>query len=107
MKSAPARKWLLTVALALVAAPIVAQDWAGQGRIQGTVTDADGKPLAGAKITLHSPRDPKVGPAPLTTDKKGHWAYMGLDSGMWTVDIDLEGYVPAGGPWEVAQTGSA
>ena len=67
-----------------------AQAWKGMGRLQGTVVDADGKPVQGAKVVLHSVRD-DGGPT-ITTDAKGRWAALGLANGKWNIDVQAEGF---------------
>ncbi|HYG63224.1 MAG TPA: tetratricopeptide repeat protein [Thermoanaerobaculia bacterium] len=88
-----------------LAAPGTAQEWKGKGRLQGDVLDAEGKPVAGAKVTLRPgapPVDPAAGgPAPITTDKRGKWAILGLDNGPWAVLIEKEGFVRSEGQVQV------
>jgi len=91
------RRLNLGVVLALVCAGLVvsgpaqAQDWKGQGRLAGVVTDTEGNVLAGAVVQLELPGRGK--PDALTTDEKGQWAILGLAGGRWNVDIGAEGYV--------------
>ncbi len=67
------------------------QDWhLGRGRLEGTVTSAAGQPVAGATVAL---RYQGSGPD-LKTDKKGHWAILGLVGGSWDVDISAPGFQP-------------
>lgn len=84
---------ILATALAVVAAavPAGAQDWSGRGRLEGVVKDTDGNPLAGATVKLDNPE--RGGGPTVTTDKKGRWAFLGLVSGRWKVEVSLEGYV--------------
>ncbi len=97
---------VLWLVLALTASLALAQSWAGKGRMFGEITDkATNQPIAGAKITLHSPKDPSQGPAPMTTDKKGKFSYLGLVGGTWTVTIEANGYNTAEGPAEVNEFG--
>jgi tetratricopeptide (TPR) repeat protein len=77
--------------IAALAAPLVAQDWKGQGRLQGRVTDSEGKPVAGATVKLDCPS--RGGGATITTDKKGNWAYLGLAACSWNLDVTAEGFV--------------
>jgi len=47
------RSVLLVVSIVIMTlgvGPVLAQDWAGSGRVRGTVSDADGNPIAGAKV---------------------------------------------------------
>jgi tetratricopeptide (TPR) repeat protein len=83
------RALLVAIAVAL-ATPALAQDWKGLGRMEGRVLDADGKPIAGATVTLNLPE--RGGGATLTTDKKGHWALGGIASGSWQIDFQAPGY---------------
>ena len=81
-----------------VAVPTLAQDWTGHGRVNGIVTDAaTKKPISGAKVTLRQADLPDAGPEVITTNKKGHWSYLGLVGGNWTVAIEADGYVPSQG----------
>jgi len=91
------KKSIMCLALALVCGGLVvtstalAQDWKGQGRLAGVVEDAEGNPVPGAVVQLELPGRGK--PDPLTTDKKGRWAILGISGGRWNVDIGAEGYV--------------
>ncbi len=83
---------LLALAAALLALPASSQDWKGRGRLEGRVTDMDGKPIEGAKIRISLPDHPEQG-ADTKTDAKGRWAYMGLRGGEWKVTIEAPGYI--------------
>ncbi len=85
----------------LATLPAAAQDWAGRGRASGQVTDQDGHPIQGAKITLHLPGRPDAGPEPVTTNKKGRWSFLGLTGGTWSVVIEAEGYKDSEGTFQV------
>ena len=80
---------LLAVVALLSAAALSGQDWRGKGRAEGHVKDADGQPIADAKVELA--REGGGGPT-TKTDKKGYWAVMGLIGGKWNVDISAPGY---------------
>ncbi|HNX97744.1 MAG TPA: tetratricopeptide repeat protein [Candidatus Aminicenantes bacterium] len=69
-----------------------AQAGLGKGRLNGTVTNEAGQPLAGVKIMLEFEK----GGIKLDTltDKRGAWAFIGLGTGKCNVTADLEGYVP-------------
>lgn len=102
MRFQPVKIALATlVVAALVGSPLAAQDWAGRGRAQGQVKDEQGKPVEGAKITLHRPDQPDAGPEPVVTQKNGRWAMGGLAGGAWTVLIEKEGYVTSEGSFQV------
>jgi tetratricopeptide (TPR) repeat protein len=85
---------LIALLLTVVATPVLAQGWAGRGRLQGTVKDENGEPIEGARITLI--RD-GAGPEPFFTNAKGKWSFLGLTNGMWNVSIEFPGYVPSEG----------
>jgi tetratricopeptide (TPR) repeat protein len=67
-----------------------AQDWKGQGRLEGKVLGPDGTPVAGATVKLDNPA--RGGGPTIKTDKKGKWAYFGLVAGKWDVDVEAPGY---------------
>jgi Flp pilus assembly protein TadD len=95
--------------LLLSSAQLFAQEWKGIGRLQGIVTDEEGKPIEGAKITLR-PGDTTVkpenpGPPSSTTDKHGHWSTLGLTGGTWGVLIEKDGYITSEGRLKVAESG--
>jgi Flp pilus assembly protein TadD len=97
---------VLAAVLLLVGLPLRAQSWAGHGRLQGIVTDSQGKPIQGAKITLlQGEGDQAKGPKPIYTDKAGKWAVLGLAGGQWRILIDKEGYVPSEGRSPVIEGG--
>jgi tetratricopeptide (TPR) repeat protein len=82
---------LLLFCFALTALPAFTQDWkGGQGRLEGKVVDSDGKPLEGVNVRLDLPGR---GGTTLKTDKKGHWAILGLADGTWNLDFQFPGYV--------------
>lgn len=100
---------LLAVLLLLSSARLFAQEWKGIGRLQGIVTDENGNPIEGAKITLR-PGDQTVkaensGPPPIMTDKRGKWSMLGLTGGTWGVLIEKEGYITSEGRLKVAESG--
>src|SRR6059036_2714937 len=76
----------LWVTLAAVA---LGQGWhQGKGRLEGTVTGPKGEPIAGATVAM---RLDGQGPD-LKTDKKGHWAILGINGGSWELDVSAPGY---------------
>ncbi|MEZ5332988.1 MAG: tetratricopeptide repeat protein [Thermoanaerobaculia bacterium] len=92
--------------LALVAQPAAAQQWAGRGRAQGLVKDAEGNPLEGVKVTL-TIGDTEDGPEPVMTNEDGRWAVGGLAGGSWRALLEKEGYVTAQGPVNVNEFGAS
>ena len=81
---------LAAALLCLAATLFAAEDWRGNNRLSGTVTDkATGKPVAGAKVMLR--KGDKGGPD-TTTDSGGKWAVLGLSAGQWNIDVEAPGY---------------
>ena len=84
---------LFGVALAL-GLPAIAQEWrGGRARVEGSVKNAQGEPIVGAKVMLRWRKSGGGGPD-VTTDKKGKWAIMGLSGGPWNIDYEAAGYMP-------------
>ncbi|MCP4661474.1 MAG: tetratricopeptide repeat protein [bacterium] len=101
------RFWIRTL-VALTAFLVVvslasAQRWAGKGRLQGQIKNEEGEFIEGATVTLRHVDSPDEGPDPLTTDKKGRWAYLGLAGGRWTILIDADGYLGSEGSANVIE----
>ena len=78
----------------LVAGALMAsEDWRGNNRVSGYVVDKNtGKPVPNAKVMLRIQRGGKGGPD-VTADANGKWAMLGLNSGMWNLDVEAPGYV--------------
>jgi len=78
------------IALAfLIAAPAAAQ-----GRVAGTVRDAEDHPIKGATITAENPN---AAPSTFvaTSDSKGRFGFLGLRSGQWALTAEAPGYETA------------
>ncbi|HVT16455.1 MAG TPA: tetratricopeptide repeat protein [Thermoanaerobaculia bacterium] len=109
MSSRSTKPAFLAVLLLTAGVSLWAQGWAGRGRLQGLVKDQDGKPLAGARVTLRQGAPPvkaeNPGPAPMTTDKIGKWSYLGLAGGAWGVLVEKEGYISSEGQVQVVEGG--
>lgn len=76
----------------LTASVAGAQEWrGGTARVEGTVKSANGDPIEGAKVSLRWGKSSHGGPD-LRTDKKGHWAILGIAGGKWDVDVEAPGY---------------
>jgi tetratricopeptide (TPR) repeat protein len=86
-----ARASLIFLAAAVAGAPLLAQEWrGGRARVEGTVKNEKGEPIAGAKVHLRWKQNTD-GPD-LTTDKKGKWAMLGIVGGAWNIDFEAPGY---------------
>jgi tetratricopeptide (TPR) repeat protein len=101
MRNLRLRAPLLSAFLLLFAgSALLAQAWTGRARMQGEILDANGKPVEGAKITLHLG---EAGPPPLTSNAKGKWSILGLADGVWKVLIEKEGYVTSEGSLKISE----
>ncbi len=85
------------------ASPAAGQEWRGQGRAYGVVLDDDGRPVAGARVTLHPDGAPDQGPAPAATGADGKWSELLLGPGVWTITVEARGFLPARGFVRVAE----
>jgi Carboxypeptidase regulatory-like domain/Tetratricopeptide repeat len=85
------RLWVVFAGIVLGAAVAArAQEWRqGNGRVEGSVKNAKGEPIADATVSLRLPGG--KGPD-LKTNKNGHWALLGIIGGMWNIDISAPGY---------------
>ena len=63
--------------------------WAQTGGIEGKVIGEDGQPLKGAMI--HFQRKDIRGNYKVTSDKHGHFVYMGLPLGEYRVSVEVDG----------------
>lgn len=86
-----------TIGLALVAALMTAgvaaaQEWRGQGRVAGKVTDESGAPITGVIVKATLPASANRGPGPQKTNAKGDWSIGGISGGVWALDFEKEGY---------------
>jgi tetratricopeptide (TPR) repeat protein len=77
----------------------------GVGRASGLVLDADGKPLAGARVTLRIGEGVGTGPPAATTDAAGRWALLGLAPGRWRLSVQAAGWIDAEGWVDVPEEG--
>lgn len=86
------RKWKFGfLAMLLLAAFVFPQDWTGQGRQIGYVTDEQGKPLKGVKVKLLFVKT-QTG-FEMETDADGKWVAIGIKGGTWYIDFESPGYL--------------
>jgi Tfp pilus assembly protein PilF len=89
---------LRKAALAGMAATICAgalwgQAWrGGHGRVEGTVKDPQGNPIENATVSMRLQQGASSSGPDIKTNKKGHWAILGVVGGVWNVDISAPGY---------------
>jgi tetratricopeptide (TPR) repeat protein len=92
MSSRVLRPTLLAVlAFTVGALSLTAQDWRGKARVDGRVLNEKGDGIAGAKLMF---RRGGAGPDAVSSNNKGRWAYLGLASGSWEIDVEAPGYMP-------------
>jgi len=82
---------LLAAGVTLGVTEASAQLWRGLGRLDGSVTDTDGQPVAGVVVRVYLPA--AEGGTEVTTDGDGGWAIGGLAGGQWELDFTKDGYV--------------
>lgn len=75
----------------------------GRGRLQGLITDREtGKPVTNATISIALPNG-NTQPIVVKSDGKGHWAAMGMTTGLWNVDITADGYATSRGTANISE----
>lgn len=81
--------WIgVAIACVLMASPAFAQ--IGQGRLTGTVTDAQGAVLPGVTVTATSPA--LIGNRSTVTEADGKYLFPALPSGSYKLTFDLQGF---------------
>jgi hypothetical protein len=80
----------LFVLLLLLMAPAFISAQETTGALQGTVKDATGAVVPGAKITVSTPT--LVGTKVLTSDSKGYYHFSNLPPGTYTVTVEGNGF---------------
>jgi predicted Zn-dependent protease len=97
------RLFLTSLMLSLLIAVGASAQMRGRGRLQGNVFDKKtGKPIGAATITLAIPAG-NTQPIVVKSDSKGHWAALGLTSGVWNVDISANGYLTSRGTANISE----
>jgi hypothetical protein len=82
-------RWTIALlAIALAAAPVLAQYGQSTGGIQGRVTDESGGALPGVQVTVRGPGAPKT----VYTDARGEFRVTNLDPGTYTLALTLAGF---------------
>lgn len=92
MRTSRLASFIAFLALILITVTASAQDWRGAGRISGVVKDEAGQPLEGVAVKAH--RVGSNGGPQTKTNKKGEWAFNGINGGQWDIDFDKDGYQP-------------
>jgi dienelactone hydrolase len=95
----------LLVAAALGGGSLEAQEWVGEARVWGVVLDADGEPLAGARVELRV-FEREEGPPAVVTGADGEWSVPRLAPGLYDIRIEGSGHLPAEGWVRVPETGT-
>ena len=88
MRSRAAFLVVAAVAAVLMASPGYAQ--IGQGRLTGTVSDAQGAVLPGVTVTATSPS--QIGVRTTVTEADGKYLFPGMPSGAYKLAFDLQGF---------------
>src|SRR5215510_4099509 len=85
--------WSLIVAccLSLAAVSVLGQDVQTKGTIGGTVTDATGAAVPGAKVTVTGQTGERTG----TTNESGIFRIDNLEPGTYTVRVEQTGFKAA------------
>ncbi|MGZ4886599.1 MAG: tetratricopeptide repeat protein [Candidatus Aminicenantales bacterium] len=83
---------LIVCVILLASAFLSAQDYKGKARVNGVVTDEQGKPIEGVRVKLFCIKANEG--FELKTDKDGKWVGAWLRGGDWNADFDKIGYEP-------------
>lgn len=87
------KRLVLAVMLMLVVPGLaIAQEWRGQGRIAGKITDEAGVAIEGVAIKATMPSSENRGPGAQKSNAKGDWSIGGIAGGSWVVEFSKEGY---------------
>ena len=88
-KRFPLSRWAIALlAVALAAAPALAQYGQSTGGIRGRVTDESGGALPGVQVTIRGPAAPQT----VYTDARGEFRAANLDPGTYTLTLTLAGF---------------
>ena len=87
------KKFLVNlIVMVFLTVSLYAQAGQGRGRLNGTVVDQTGKPVAKATITLEFENASKK--FETITDDKGEWAMIGLGTGRCNMMVLADGFLP-------------
>ena len=95
----------LVLGVVLLASAASAQDWKGNGRMNGRVVDEQNKPLEGVRVFASFGDIKDV--ADVTTDRRGDWSLDGLAEGSWHLAFEKEKYEPAQASVEIDEGGGS
>jgi len=84
--------FLLTLSVLIAFPDVFAQAGRGKARLQGLISDEEGKPIASAKVVLELLQTEPV-QREAVTNKDGEWVVIGLGSGNWRITVTAEGYI--------------
>ncbi|MCH7747364.1 MAG: tetratricopeptide repeat protein [Acidobacteria bacterium] len=85
-------KQVFSFLIVLLAAGTLAPTVLAQGgRLMGVVLDREGNPLEGALVVAENP-DANPSRLEQLTDSRGRYTMLGLNSGSWTVTVEIEGF---------------
>jgi tetratricopeptide (TPR) repeat protein len=90
------------LAIMLAAAALASTALAQGGIFSGTVVDDEGNPLDGVTVILEKP-DANPPRLEVQTNDNGMFSMLGLGSGQWTMNIEIEGYHPQAVPVRIRQ----
>ena len=81
---------LILLGVLLIAGMLPAQNWKGKGRLEGTVTDETGAPIAGVKVKLTFVKDNEG--FEVVTEADGVFHANWIRKGAWNIDFFKPGY---------------
>jgi tetratricopeptide (TPR) repeat protein len=96
---------ILSIVSFLVVADLSAQTGAakGRGRLKGTVTDENGKPIPDVTVKFSMARLETS--FEVKSNDKGEWVANGVTGGNWNIDVMKEGYETKAISYQIQQTG--
>lgn len=86
-------KFYACLLFALLAPPLVTYAQSSSSSLSGTVTDASGAVLPGAKVTVHNESDGQE--SVITTNGSGAYTFPNLAIGSYTVRVEAKGFSAA------------